>query len=214
MVASTACGAPCHNDSPLATVSMRRSSETGTSMFMSARRTLRATRAPVSWHTLANARSRGRARHASTPAAACEAVVAAGRGSGEDCEGARSVWPGLRQQQCSRCGTMRRTRSDPQRLVVLGSEVVGGRCGRGALALVRDLVRLRRLRAPPALRHAAATAWARRWQLSVAVQRATALSAAGRAWPAASHAAADAPAFELVLDLADAAGPSMLPFRA
>ena len=103
----------------------------------------------------------------------------------------------------------------PQRLVVLGSEV-GGRWGTGALALVRDFVRLRRLRAPPALRHAAATAWAWRWwtQLSVAVQRATALSAAGRAWPAASRAAADAPAFELVLDLADAAGPSMLPFRA
>ena len=67
-------------------------------------------------------------------------------------------------------------------------------------------------RSPPC----SATAWARRWwtQLSVAVQRATALSAAGRAWPAASRAAADAPAFELVLDLADAAGPSMLPFRA
>ena len=106
-------------------------------------------------------------------------------------------------------------RNGPQRLVVLSSEV-GGRWGTGALALVRDFVRLRRLRAPPALRHAAATAWARRWwtQLSVAVQRATALSAAGRAWPAASRAAADAPAFELVLDLADAAGPSMLPFRA
>ena len=53
-----------------------------------------------------------------------------------------------------------------------------------------------RLRAPPALRHAAATAWAWRWwtQLSVAVQRATALPGAGRAWPAASRAAADAPA--------------------
>ena len=38
------------------------------------------------------------------------------------------------------------------------------------------LVRLRRLRAPPAVRNAAATAWVRRWwtQLSVAVQRATA----------------------------------------
>ena len=106
-------------------------------------------------------------------------------------------------------------RNGPQRLVVLGSEV-GGRWGTGALALVRELVRLRRLRAPPALRHAAATASARRWwtQLSVAVQRATALSAAGRAWPAASRAVADAPAFELVLDLTDAAGPSMLPFRA
>ena len=58
----------------------------------------------------------------------------------------------------------------------------------GAQGLVRDLVRLRRLRAPPALRHAAATTWARHWwtQLSVAVQRAMALSAVGRAWPAGS----------------------------
>ena len=38
-------------------------------------------------------------------------------------------------------------------------------------------------------------------QLSVAVQRATAISAAGREWPAASRAAADDPAFERVLDL-------------
>ena len=68
-------------------------------------------------------------------------------------------------------------RNGPQTLVVLGSEIGGT----GALALVRDPVRLRRLCTPPALRNAAATAWARRWwiQLSVAVQRATALSAAG-----------------------------------
>ena len=65
--------------------------------------------------------------------------------------------------------------------------------------------------APPALRKAAATAWARRWwtQLFVAVQRAAALSAAGRAWPAASRASA----LEFVLDLTNAAGPSTLPLR-
>ena len=40
-------------------------------------------------------------------------------------------------------------------------------------------------------------------ELSVAVQRATALSAAGRAWPAASRASADAPAQKLDLNLAD-----------
>ena len=97
-------------------------------------------------------------------------------------------------------------RNGPQRLVVVGSEV-GSRSGTGALPVVREFVRLR---------HAAAAAWARRWwtQLSVAAQRATALSAADWAWLAASRAAADAPAFELVLDLADAAGRSMLPFRA
>ena len=60
MVASTACCEPCRRDSPFATTSTRRSSETGTSMCMSAKRTLRATRAPASWHTLATARSRGR----------------------------------------------------------------------------------------------------------------------------------------------------------
>ena len=65
--ASTTCCKPCHKESPFATTSMRPSSETGTSMFMSARRTLRATRAPASWHTLATARSRRRARDASTP---------------------------------------------------------------------------------------------------------------------------------------------------
>ena len=73
---------------------------------------------------------------------------------------------------------------------------------------MRDLVRLRRLRAPPALRHAAATAWAQLSPFSAPppcprqVER-----------PAASRAAADDPALELVLDLADAAGSSMLPFR-
>ena len=66
MVASTACCAPCHRASPLATSSRRRSSETSTSMFMSAKRTLRATRAPASWHTRATAFSRGRAREART----------------------------------------------------------------------------------------------------------------------------------------------------
>ena len=38
------------------------------------------------------------------------------------------------------------------------------------------------------------------------MRRRSALSAAGRAWPAASGAAADDPAFQLVLDLADIAG--------
>ena len=50
------------------------------------------------------------------------------------------------------------------------------------------------MRAPPALRSAAATAWAWRWwtQLSVAVSARDRLSAANRAWPAASRASADA----------------------
>ena len=67
----------------------------------------------------------------------------------------------------------------PQKLVVLGSEV-GGRFNSDAQRLVRDLVRLRSYRAPPALRAAAASGWTRRWwgMLSVAVQQAVASTAA------------------------------------
>ena len=43
MLASTACCKPCHSTTPFATTPMRRSSATGTSMFMSGKRTLRAT---------------------------------------------------------------------------------------------------------------------------------------------------------------------------
>ena len=52
MVASTACCAPCHK----ARSRQFRCGGHRRSMFMSARRTLRATRAPASWHTLATAR--------------------------------------------------------------------------------------------------------------------------------------------------------------
>ena len=57
MVASSASCAPCHRGRPLATTSMRRASATRTSMLMSPTRTLRETRAPASWQTLAAARS-------------------------------------------------------------------------------------------------------------------------------------------------------------
>ena len=68
----------------------------------------------------------------------------------------------------------------PQKLVVLGSEV-GGRFNSDAHRFVRDLVRLRSYRAPPALRAAAASGWTRRWwgMLSVAVQQAVASTALG-----------------------------------
>ena len=49
------------------TTSMRRASATGTSRFMSANRTLRATRAPPSRQTRATACSRGKARVDRTP---------------------------------------------------------------------------------------------------------------------------------------------------
>ena len=68
LVASMASCAPCRRGSPLQTTSMRRASWMGTSRFMSASRTFCATCAPASLHTLANARSRGMAREARTPA--------------------------------------------------------------------------------------------------------------------------------------------------
>ena len=82
---------------------------------------------------------------------------------------------------------------------------------------VRNLVRLNKLRAPPFSGYG----YTRLYRLGsalvdAAVGRRSARYrpvSAGRAWPAASRAAADDPAFELVLDLADAAGPNMLPFR-
>ena len=66
-VASTASCAPCQSGRPLQTTSMRRASWTGTSMFMAASATLRPIRAPASWQTQVMARSRRKAREASTP---------------------------------------------------------------------------------------------------------------------------------------------------
>ena len=55
IVASRASWDPCQRGRPFATTSMRRASAIGTSTFMSARRTLRATLAPASWQTRATA---------------------------------------------------------------------------------------------------------------------------------------------------------------
>ena len=104
----------------------------------------------------------------------------------------------------------------PQQLVVLGSEV-GGRWNTEAQRFLRDLLRVRAQRAPPALRPAARAGWTRRWwgMLSVAVQQAVATTALGRAWPAPLHPhQRDAPPLERVLELAAPAGPSRLPLRA
>ena len=92
----------------------------------------------------------------------------------------------------------------------------GIRWNAGAHQLVRDLVRVRAQRAPPAVRSAASSAWARRWwtMLAVSVQHAVTSTALGSAWPAPLHASQQsAPELERVLDLADAAGPSRLPLR-
>ena len=82
----------------------------------------------------------------------------------------------------------------PQRLVVLGAEV-GGRWNDGAQRLLRDLVRLRAQRAPPALRRAATSAWARRWSgtLAMAVQQAVAGTALGPHEPQLATSAAGNP---------------------
>ena len=62
IVASRASWNPCHQGRPLATISMRRSSGTGTSRFISASRTLRGILALPSRQTRATACSRGSAR--------------------------------------------------------------------------------------------------------------------------------------------------------
>ena len=79
-------------------------------------------------------------------------------------------------------------RAGPQRLLVLGSEV-GGRWNGEAPSVVRDFVRVRAHRAPPAVRSAASAGWSRRWwgMLAVAVQQAVASTALGCACPAPLH---------------------------
>ena len=114
-----------------------------------------------------------------------------------------------------RCTYPELARGGPQKLVVLGSEI-GGRWSTAAQYSVRELVRLRALRAPPAVRAAASSGWARHWwgAFSVAVQLAVASTALGRAWPAAPlPGPSDGPALDRVLDLATNEGPSRLPLR-
>ncbi|CAE7938431.1 ccdc135, partial [Symbiodinium necroappetens] len=99
-----------------------------------------------------------------------------------------------------------------QALCVLGCEV-GGRWSTDAVMLVRRLVALRALKAPPAMRAPAKAAWACRWWsvLSVAVQQAVGHTALGRARAMPGPAHTDAPDLSEVLDLADPEGPSRLP---
>ena len=105
-------------------------------------------------------------------------------------------------------------RGGGHRLLVLAVEV-GGRWNADSQALVRQLVRVRALRAPPALRAAASTAWTRRWwgMLSTAVQHAVGGTALGAPWLVSKGAAACAPGLDHVLALAEPAGPSRLPLR-
>ena len=72
---------------------------------------------------------------------------------------------------------------------------MGGRWNDGAQRLLHDLVRLRAQRAPPALRRAATSAWARRWSgmLAAAVQQAAAGTALGPHGPQLATSAAGNP---------------------
>ena len=105
-------------------------------------------------------------------------------------------------------------RGGGQCLFVLAVEV-GGRWNADSQALVRQLVRVRALRAPPALRAAASSAWTRRWwgMMSTAVQHAVGGTALGAPWLVSKGAAGCEPALDHVLALAEPAGPSRLPLR-
>ena len=72
-----------------------------------------------------------------------------------------------------------------QRLVVLACEI-GGRWAAECCDLVRDLLRVRAPRAPPALRQASRAGWERRWWalLSCAQQNAVASTLLSQAWEA------------------------------
>ena len=112
--------APCQSSRPLQTTSMCRALWTGTSMLVAESTTLRLTRAPASWQTRAMARSRGRAREASTPdveqAARCLHThqVRRGRGScagreegvGAGAAGARHASAKRERQHLRRCRTV------------------------------------------------------------------------------------------------------------
>ena len=75
----------------------------------------------------------------------------------------------------------------PQRFVVLGVEV-GGRWNDGAQRLLRDLVRLRAQCAPPALRRAAMSAWARvEWYVGSGCAASSCRHSAGPTWTAAGN---------------------------
>ena len=102
------------------------------------------------------------------------------------------------------------------KLSLLSPRMLLARPAHQGAGLLRDLVRVRACRAPPALRAAAASGWTRRWWsiLSVAVQQAVTSIALGRPWPLPPHAArATGPPLDRLLDLAEAEGPSRLPLR-
>ena len=106
-------------------------------------------------------------------------------------------------------------RPGPQRLVVLACEI-GGRWAAECCDLVRDLLRVRAPRAPPALRQASRAGWERRWWalLSCAQQNAVASTLLGNVWRSPSQAwEADGPPLSEVLRLVGPTEPSRLPLR-
>ena len=118
-------------------------------------------------------------------------------------------------ERCKHAAYPELARAGPQKLVVLGSEV-GGRWNEGARRFVRQLVRVRAQRAPPAIRAAAAAGWTRRWwsMLSVAVQQTFASTALGGPWQQPLRlGACEGPPLDVVLQWTGPVGPSRLPLR-
>ena len=106
------------------------------------------------------------------------------------------------------------SRGGPHRLLVLACEV-GGRWSDECVDLLRTLTAVRARRTAPAIRAAATTAWHRRWWslLSIAQQRAVAITAIGGWMPPGGLSGADAPPLSAVIADGDPALPSLLPLR-
>ena len=109
-------------------------------------------------------------------------------------------------------GRTRSCSNEARSALVLATEL-GGRCSGECRELMRLLVDHRARRVAPAVRPAARSGWLRRWwgMLSVAVQHATALGC--DCWRHPWQPAGDAgPPLADILDLADPAAPSQLPW--
>ena len=122
--------------------------------------------------------------------------------------GPRRLCPSARDSSLSTCFT---AWADAKRCVRKNIAKNPEACG-----LVDRLVRLRALRAPPAVRRAAEAGWRRRWWalLSAALQRALASTLLGGRWLSLARPAAQGePDLADVLALAGPSGPSLLPLR-
>ena len=121
-------------------------------------------------------------------------------------------WCGYRHSAQTQTGTLPRIvaswATTSRSVGMWGWRALGGR--------MRDLLRVRAPRAPPALRHASRAGWERRWwgMLSCAQQTAVASTLLGNAWRSPAQPFGDeGPQLSAVLQLADSEEPSRLPLR-